>query len=187
MSVCVVQDWTQHLMQAFKLIAAISERSNRVHVEGILSLTYSRDSLFQPRQVHFLIGPSTVVWGQTHAKYKLTKQTVCWDITYYNYTVVSSNLVQKYSPPNHKRHAFEPDRIFIQPIRFVLFFFIFVQENTAFCIFKMLDIKSKGKNPKSIRAPGYNTTKCGERGWILMQGTRPKWYQWLQLIQVSLL
>lgn len=57
---CVVQ----HLMQSFKLIAAVPERSDRVHVEGVLSLTYCSDSLFQPRQVHLLVGLPAVVWRE---------------------------------------------------------------------------------------------------------------------------
>lgn len=137
-AISVVLHWTQHLMQSFKLIAAIAECSDRVHVEGILSLTYGSDSLFQPRQVDLLIGLSAVVWGTIH-----TKQAACWDVIYHT-LIWSPSHVQKYSPSQNLQLKLQTSFLFIYILtskleNFVAFFFCLIKvtiKHPTFCIFK---------------------------------------------------
>lgn len=48
-------------MESFKFISPISESSDCVHIEGVLSLTDGGDAFLQPGDVNLLVGLLTVV------------------------------------------------------------------------------------------------------------------------------
>lgn len=52
-------------MQSLKLVAAVSEGSHSVHVEGVLPLADGGDPLLQLGLADLLIGPPAVVWDRT--------------------------------------------------------------------------------------------------------------------------